>query len=263
MNFNEFFNGAGPANNNYALFELAHILWFAIPLVLIIVMCVLFRKYQKAGKVFLYIFASIMLALRITKYGIIKPFVWENNWIESIPFSLCTILSYILPFVVIFNFKKAMPYLYPLAILGGIITMAYPDWIFNGRGLNFNKLESLIVHILLIAIPFVSISVKRYQLKLTNFYKPVIALTIVTAYAHIANKFITPGTNHMFLESNPLPIDFGGLNHVIVFSVAMILVLFLMHIPGSFQKKSVEKGRPLTTQTKNENKNRKNKNKNK
>jgi hypothetical protein len=207
-----------------------------VPIALVIMLYFVFKKYKKAGKVMLYTSAAVMLVLRIVKYLYFKPIYWNEGWGSIVPYELCTILSYILPFTVFLNTKKLNKFIYPLAIIGGVVTMAYSEWIFNGQGLNFNKFESLIVHILLIAIPYFSAAVGRFSFKIKDFFKPVIAMAFFVGYAYIANTYITPGANHMFIRVNPLPINFP-VHHMYFFAAFFLIVLFLMYAKDVFRKR--------------------------
>lgn len=233
----EFFIGNGVVSPSAGLFGLNHILWIVGAFVFIVAASIYANKNKTSAKVLLIAMAVVMLVLRAVKYLVMHPFYWSNTFLSSIPYQLCTILSYVLPFTVFFNTKKLNKFIYPLAIIGGFITILYPDWVFNGRGLNFDKLESLIVHILLIAIPVVSTYSGRFKYNIKELYKPIAAMTLLVLYALIANLYITPGSNHMFMMRNPLPINFGPVHHYIVFTIAFLFVLFLMYLPSFIRQK--------------------------
>ena len=183
--------GKSNPNPAYTIFGTAHLMWLIIPLIAIALLAAIFHKHKRQGKVAIYVLAAVMITLRVLKYFVFKTFIWDTGWKTVVPFELCTILSFLIPFTVFFKTKKLNPYIYPLAIIGGIVTLAYPEWIFNGRGLIFDKLESLIVHILLIAIPvFSAVTKKNFSFKIRDYYKPVLAMLILITYAYIANIYI-------------------------------------------------------------------------
>lgn len=223
----------GGINSQFKIGGVPHILWLVLPLAVVAILCGVFSKHKKAGRITIYVLAVVLLVLRVVKYGFLKPLLWNETWKTIVPFELCTILTFVLPFTVFFKTAKFNAFVYPLAIFGGIVTLAYPEWIYNGYGLNFNKLESLIAHTALFAIPFFSqASQFNFKLQIRDYYKPVLAMLVLILYAYIANRFITPGTNHMFIKQNPLPINIPGMHHMVLFAAAFLLYLFLLCLPN-------------------------------
>ena len=136
----DFFMGTTKADSAAEIFGMKHLLWLFVPLVIIASLYFLFKKHKRAGEVTLLAFAITLLTLRFIKYVIFYPNIWGEGWDRLIPYELCTISSYILPFTVFFKTKRLNAYLYPLAIMGGFITLVYSEWIFNGYAFDFNKL---------------------------------------------------------------------------------------------------------------------------
>ncbi len=228
---------SAPAKDSYKMFGLAQILWIVIPLLLLIGACILLKGKKKTGRVVLIVCAWTMLVLRVAKYFIFKPFFWDEGWKEIVPFAMCTIMSWIFPITVFFKTDKFNTFVYPLGIIGGIVTLAYSDWIFNGIGLDFNKFESLVVHWLLIAIPYLKVAIGEFQFKMKEIYRPFIALAIVIIYSAIANTYITPGANHNYLRSNPLPFQIPGLHHIFTLGLIGIVLMVLLYLPFLKKKK--------------------------
>ena len=222
-----------PENAGWKLFGLTHILWIVLPIAGIVALYYTFKKHMRAGEITLYVFAAIMLCLRFTKYVVIRPNYWGYDWIKIIPYELCTISSFVMPFLVFFKSKKLSTYLFPPAIMGGAVTLLYADWVFNGQGINFNKLESLTVHILLIAIPFISVAVGRIEFDIKKIYRPIIATAALVVYAAMANAWFEPGSNHMYLNENPLDFNlFGNAHHMFMFALIFFIGLVGIYSPS-------------------------------
>jgi uncharacterized membrane protein YwaF len=236
ISLNFFMPNSAGENRHYQLFGLAHILWLVIPLIILIGLCFLVRLlkqkgYGKYNKYLIWGIAGAMILLRIVKYYIFKPFFWDETWKEIIPFELCTIMSFVFPFTVFPKADKLNTYIYPLGIIGGFVTIAYSEWIFNGYGLDFNKWESLIVHWLLVYLPYIRLANSEFRFRIQDYYRPLVALIILVIYAWIANTFITPGANHMFLVKNPLPMQIPGLHHLFTLGLMAIAIIFLLYAP--------------------------------
>jgi hypothetical protein len=236
MFLNFFMPNSADQNAGYKIFGPVHILWIIVPILFLIGLAFLARKNKTWGKWILLVLAISLLVMRFVKYIILKPFFWDEGWISVIPFELCTIMTYIFPFTIFFKTDKLNRYIYPLAVLGGTVTIAYSEWIFNGRGMDVDKLESLLAHWIIIYIPFVRIAMGQFKLKFKEIYKPVIALIILVAYAWLANTYFTPGSNHMFLRSNPLPFQIPGIHHIFTLGLVFIALIILLYFPFNLRK---------------------------
>ena len=236
ISLNFFMPGSAGENFHYKLFGSAQILWLVVPLIILVGLCFLVRflkkkGYEKYNKYLIWGIAGAMLLLRIVKYYIFKPFFWGETWKDIVPFELCTIMSFVFPFTVFPKADKLNTFIYPLGIVGGIVTIAYSEWIFNGSGMDFNKLESLIVHWLLVYLPYVRLANGEFSFRIRHYYRPLVALIVLVIYAWIANNFITPGANHMFLVKNPLPFQIPGLHHIFTLGLIGIVIVFLLYLP--------------------------------
>ena len=221
----------GPANDYYKLFGLAQLLWIIIPLVLLIFTCLVVRRNKRAGKIIIYGLGIALLALRIVKYALLKPFFWDEGLLQILPFEMCTVLSFIMPFTIFFKTNKLNTYLYPLGIIGGLVTLLYSDWIYNGLGLDFNKLESLIAHWILIAVPYLMVVIGEFRFDIKKMHRAFIGLLILVIYAEIGNSYINPGANYNYIRENPLPFQIPGLHHLFTFALIGIVLILSLYLP--------------------------------
>lgn len=230
MSIEEFFAITEVGVDNMNMFGLNYILWIVIPLILLVPLFFIFRKYQNFGKKALLVIAIYLLAVRLIKNIVFKAWLWDEGWHNVVPFQLCGVLIYILPFTIFFNTKKLNAFLYPLAILGGFVMILYPDWVFNGGNMSFNKLESLFAHIFLFYIPILQLAVGNFKFNIKDIWKPLVALAALAGYAHIGNLLI-PNRNFMFLVENPLPFDLP-IPHLIVLGTVSVLFIALLYLPS-------------------------------
>lgn len=235
---NFFMPNSAPATNSYKMFGLSQILWIVIPLIILIAICLFLRNKKKEGRIVLVVIACTMLTLRIAKYFVFKPFFWGEDWKQLVPFEMCTLMSWIFPMTIFFKTDKFNTFVYPLGIIGGVVTLAYSDWIFNGLGLDFNKFESLMIHWLLIAVPYIRLAMGDFKFKIKEIYRPFVALSIIIFYSFIANTYITPGANHNFLRSNPLPFQIPGLHHIFTLGLIGIVLITALYLPFLKKKKA-------------------------
>jgi len=229
--FLDFFEGKTYADAANGLFGIKHILWITLTFVLLAALYPVLKRHKRIADIALTVFAVTMLVLRFVKYFIMYPFVWENSFARIIPYELCTIMSYVLPFTVLFRTHRLNSFIYPLAVFGGTVTLGYADWVFDGNSINFNKLESMIVHILLIYIPVLSAAADRYRFDVAKIYRPFAAMALLLVYAEVANEWITPGANHMYTRVNPLPKDTAPLHHMFLLGAGFVLFMAIIHAP--------------------------------
>jgi len=216
-----------------------HILWIAIIMVLSIFLYQFCEKDKQKGKKIIKILMIIMLIVRII-LQIVKTIVGYSlpHGRDLIPGQMCTILIYLLPLTVIFNWKKINTPVYVLSMMGGFMTFLMGDY-FTSRFLSFYTLEGIWAHTMLWVIPIAMIGLGEFKLEWKKIWQVIVMMLIMLAWAMFLNKIVFKkyNSNYFYLENNMLPGNMGGkyffLLYVIIF---FVLLLSIYGIPKLYKK---------------------------
>lgn len=144
---------------------------------------------------------------------------------ELYPFYPCNLAGIIVPLIALTNNRLLKDLFYVFAFIGGLITFAMPEDIFNNMYLTFPILKSILQHCFIIIIPVFEYFNKTYVVRFKNFY-----LSIIGMFVHLFNSEYIPrlmgitGTDYMFLRSG-LPFTIDGIPGWLVTSVFAIVVV--------------------------------------
>ena len=210
--------------------DIRHFIWIGLTILLIIAIFKIKNKKTndkifKVLKVLLAIMFFTRLARQIqsTVLGVESPY-----WRAIFPIHLCSIMIYLLPIVVLFDFKKIKKPVYYLCILGGAITISDGDY-FDSLFMTFGTLEGMYAHtlILLAAVFLLRYEKERFDLK--DFIKSCMGITTIALWATIFNiilgQFYT-GSNYLYLVKNMLPLFDNCFVYVYMIIYIILLTIF-------------------------------------
>jgi uncharacterized membrane protein YwaF len=224
-----FNNGGGPTSFSDGLgegsFGWRHILWIAVIVLFAIGGYYYFRKHPKHEKTIVMIALAALFLVRFTNQTVRAAIGVENPWTQAFPFHMCTVLTFLLPLSVIFDWKAIKTPVYVLSIMGGVITVLLGDY-FNDRFLTFFAFEGITAHSLLILVPIVEIAARRYTLDLRDAWKVIPGILVLMGWATLANRVFYKNLdpNYMYLMKNALP--FGNEDNFFAFYVLIFLAFF-------------------------------------
>jgi len=225
-------SGIGPYSDGLGegAFELRHIIWMIITVLLVVLAFDIFKKHPVAGRKVVIVFATLLFLTRFVHQIYRAVIGAEVPWTQAFPFHMCTVLTFLLPIVAIFNIKKLKAPIYVLGIMGGTITILNGDY-FDNLFLSFAAIEGMSAHMLLILIPVIEIATDRFELKIAESWKVPVGMLVFMGWATLANRvfYAGMGTNYMYLEHNSLP--FGDEQNYFLF-YTLIFIVFLTMIYG-------------------------------
>ncbi|MFA5381113.1 MAG: hypothetical protein WC088_03160 [Candidatus Izemoplasmatales bacterium] len=225
-------SGIGPYSDGLGegAFELRHIIWMIITVLLVVLAFDIFKKHPVAGRKVVVVFATLLFLTRFVNQIFRAIIGAEVPWTQAFPFHMCTVLTFLLPIVAIFNIKKLKAPIYVLGIMGGTITILNGDY-FDNLFLSFAAIEGMSAHMLLILIPVIEIATDRFELKIAESWKVPVGMLVFMGWATLANRvfYAGMGTNYMYLEHNSLP--FGDEQNYFLF-YTLIFIVFLTMIYG-------------------------------
>ena len=221
--FINFWKSSGGVSGDYS-YGVIHIVSVVVVFFLTIVLSLIGRKIssknQRKTIVFL---ATFFLAFEVF-WRII--FAFNGEGIKGLmAFYPCNFAGIIVPLIAFSKSRILKEMFYVFAVIGGLITFAYPQGIFNNQVLNFYILKSIIQHIGIILIPVFEIATGNFIPKLKRFFLPVIGL-----FVHLINGEYVPklfgwyNTDYLFFEMG-LPFTIQNVPQVFIMGPFAILVM--------------------------------------
>ncbi|MFA5007425.1 MAG: YwaF family protein [Candidatus Izemoplasmatales bacterium] len=224
-----FDGGSGPTSYSDGLGEGAfgwrHFLWIGFVVLAAVLGSFYFRKRPKAERTFVTIFAISLFAFRLVHQTVRASIGVEVPWTQAFPFHMCTVLTFLLPLTIVFDWKAIKTPVYVLSIMGGVITVILGDY-FDNRFLTMFALEGMSAHTLLILIPIYEFAAGRHRLELRDAWRVIAGILVLMGWATLANLVFYPdsGANYMYLMENALP--FGTDKNYFLFYILIFLVFF-------------------------------------
>lgn len=214
--------GITPENR---VFSLTHIIISTIlfALVFCIFYSVVKKRNQEYSNKVLQACAWTMLLLEIFRIG------WNTYFhglsITNFRFDFCNQICMFLPFMVILGNKKVYPYIELLSIVGGLVVLIYPLWVFyDYAGFHIMALQSMTSHALMLicglVMPFASGYIPSAK---DSARDSVIGFSIILVIAFIMSQ--VTGVNYLLMK---------GADGVPIIQYIPFPLYWLLLIPLSF-----------------------------
>jgi hypothetical integral membrane protein (TIGR02206 family) len=238
-----------PDGFGFKTFDLTHLTWLLVAVVLCVVACVFYKKLSERGRKIMltvlgcYIFFQEMLKnLVVALVGEFSP--------GYLPFHLCGINILLIAFDVIKQTKIVRNFLYYFSIPGAALALLFPNWT-QMPVFNFFHLHSFTIHILLVMYPLLLVTTGKVDTNLKSAFKSILLLVALAIPVYGLN--LLWDTNFMFLmrpdSGNPLELFEKLLgNHLWGFPVLLPVVILIMYIPILITKKIKNKRSSNTLQ---------------
>jgi uncharacterized membrane protein YwaF len=241
--FSYFPGGVGPGSYSDDLgegpFGWRHLLWMLVVVAVAILAGRWFAKHPKQEKRIVFVLVVELFLFRFFHQTARALIGVETPWTQAFPFHMCTVLTFLLPLTVVFDWKKIKTAVYTLSIMGGTITLILGDY-FGSRFLNLYAWEGMWAHTLLIWVPIFELASKRHVLSFKDAWTTIAGILILMGWASLANHVFYKGLdpNYMYLMHNELP--FGNDQNFFFFYVLIFLVFFfaIFGINGALKRRS-------------------------
>lgn len=209
-----------------------HYAWMVLVIILSVAAYQFARRKPKIAKIVLLSVASALFLVRFVHQTYRGISGVEVPWYSAFPWHMCTVLTFVLPLVIVFDIKALKQSVYVLSIMGGIITVLVGDY-FVDLFLPFSAIEGISAHTLLIVLPIMEIGLGDFRLEIKKYWEVIVGTLVLMGWATLANEVIFKGydTNYMYLHHNGLPGDLGGNLYFLVYVV--IYFVFSAAIYGS------------------------------
>jgi hypothetical protein len=206
--------------------DIRHYLCMALIVAICLVCCFIFSRHKKAARPFALAVTFTMLVFRLAVYT--TRAAVRGVWLSELPWNMCTIMSYMLPFVILFRWKALAQTVYTLSITGGFAySFLFPSVYANSFFALF-ELESLWVHAVLIYIPVTLMAAGEFWLELKRWWHTAVGVCICAGVAVLGNIY-DPASNYMGLNYNILPNNFAGDYFPLVYAALFAVYLSLFY----------------------------------
>jgi uncharacterized membrane protein YwaF len=206
-----------------------HYFW----MVLVIAICVagyqLFKRHPQTGKKVILILMVYLFTVRLSNQIFRAVIGAEVPVWEALPFHMCTVMTFVMPIVVVFNIKPLKTPIYVLSMMGGIVTILNGDY-FNDLFLSFAAMEGIVAHSIMVIVPILEIAVGGFRLEWKKVWTVFVGIIVLMLWATLANEvfFKAYDPNYMYLRHNGLPGDLGGHYYFLVYTAIFALLLGLI-----------------------------------
>ena len=233
-----FWTGEGGVPGDFS-YGTVHMLAIAVLVVLCLVLTVVGLGSSQKGK------RRIIVA--VATFGIAFEVFWrivfivqKADLIELYPFYPCNLAGIIIPLIAFSNNKMLKELFYLFAFIGGVVTYAIPQGVFNNQYLTFGILKSILQHYAIVIIPFFEFFNKTYKPRFKHFYVTIIGMLI-----HLINSEFVPkyafglqNTDYIFLRSGlPFVIpNVPGWLTLSVFAVIVVIVCYALMDTKGFKR---------------------------
>lgn len=227
MTIKDFFYGTGGIVGDYD-YGTTHLITVIIISILTITLCLISKKFKKSVK-------PILISIAV--FQLFFEFLWRLLYVlfQNLPANYlwplypCNLAGIIIPIACLTNCKILKKLFYLFGFLGGIITFAMPEGIFNNAYLNFGILKSILQHTALILIPTIEYVTNTFKPKIKDFGFVILGLLIHIFNSEIVSIIIKNPGDYMFFRSG-LPFVIPGIPSFITLGVFGLLVIFIVNV---------------------------------
>lgn len=228
MSFVDWLFGRGgiPGNYDYALI-------YIISMIIIFLICVAFgivagsKLSAKTKKIVLYSIAIFQLSFEVL-WRII--YLFRGDKILSLwPYYICNLNGILIPIAVLTNSKVMKNLFYVFGFIGGVITMALPQGIFNNALLIFPILKSLLQHTGLLIIPLYEYIEGTFRPKLSEIWYAIVGLLIHVVNAVLIAKWFGYPGDYLYFNSG-LPFTIPGVPGWIIVCLTAVVVTTIFYV---------------------------------
>lgn len=227
---------SGPAGDGD--YGLRHFLWIIGTILLLIILYQFSKRKPKQARTVMVVLCVLLFLTRLTKQIYRAAAGIEDPVLMALPWQICTVMTFLMPVVLIYNLKKLKPLVYSVCLIGGIITLFVGGY-FGNEFLTIWEYEPMWAHMMLIIIPVMEIAVGNYRLEFKDVWQTLLGLFLTTAWALLADLVIFAGynTNNSELMSNNLGFDIPGVPFQVLYVIVGVIFITLMYgIPTAFRK---------------------------
>lgn len=215
-----------------------HFIWIIGTILLLVGLYQFSKQKPQQARTIMIILCALLFLTRLTKQIYRAAVGIEDPVLMALPWQLCTVMTFLMPAVCIFNIKILKPMVYSLGLIGGIITLFVGGY-FGNAFLTIWEYEPMWAHMMLIIIPVMEIAVGNYRLEWKDVWQTLLGLFLTTSWALFADLVVFKGynTNNSELMSNNLGFDIPGIHFRVLYVIVGVIFIILMYgIPTLYRR---------------------------
>lgn len=150
----------------------------------------------------------------------------------------CNLGGVLIPIICLLDLTYGKKMFYLFAFMGGIITFAMPEGIFNNNVFVFPILKSILQHTGILAIPLFEYVADYYRCSIKTTFPTILGLLINVINSGFISYWIGLEGDFMFLEMK-LPCVINGVPQIITTTVTAgicLVILSILFNPKEFIK---------------------------
>ncbi len=156
------------------------------------------------------------------------------------PMYPCNLGGLLIPVIALCGWEKGKKMFYLFGFVGGVLTFAMPEGIFNSNVLTFPILKSILQHTGLLLIPVLEYADGSYRSSLKDYGWCILGCLIHLVNCEGIDRLLGFTGDYMFLRSG-LPVTIPGMPSFLTTSVFALGVLALLSwLSGIGYKKSIK-----------------------
>ena len=227
-----------PEGLGFSTFDLTHITWLLIGVLLCVGACVLYKRLNALGQKIMLTSLGVYIFFQEMLKNVVVAAIGEFSW-GYLPFHLCGINILLIFFDTIKQTRIVRNFLYYFGIPGAALALIFPNWT-SQPVWNFFHLHSFTIHILIVMYPLILVTSGQVEMNIKSAFKSLILLVGFAIPVYFLN--LLWDTNFMFLmrpdSGNPLEFFEKLLgSHLWGFPILLPVVIFIMYLPILIVKK--------------------------
>lgn len=215
-----------------------HFLWIFFSIALTVGLYQYFKRNPKYARNFIVIVCASDLIFRIINQTYLGLSGIPTVSAMALPWHLCTVMSFVLPIVALFNMKRLKPAVYSVCLVGAIVSIFFGRY-FGNSVVTFFDLEGMWSHNIMLLIPFIEIATGEFKLDFKNWWQTCILAGLCTIWAGLGDWvfFAKYDTNYSLFKHNELGFSVPGVSYVVVYLVIFFAFVACMYgIPALYRK---------------------------
>lgn len=225
----------------YGIFGAVHIGWLLASALMIFLLCLWFRRLKpESRRLTEKIIGCSMVVLEALKILIL--YLDGSMDVSYLPLHLCGISIFICAFRAFFPIKTASELMYCVCMPGALMALLFPNWIEIYPFFNYFNLYSILIHVLIVAMPLMLVCAGDIKPNVRNLWKCALVLLAFALLIHPINlKF---STNFMFTvrPSAGSPLEWfeklwGNPGYLLGFPICAAVLWTVMYLPFSLKSK--------------------------
>lgn len=215
-----------------------HFTWIFVSIALTVGLYQYFKHHPKNARIFIVIVCASDLVFRVINQTYLGLSGDSTVPAMALPWHLCTVMSFVLPIVVIFNIKRLKPAVYSVCLVGAIVSIFFGRY-FGNSVVTFFDLEGMWSHNIMLMIPLIEIASGEFKLEIKNWWHTYVLAGLCTIWAGLGDWifFAKYDTNYSLFKHNELGFSIPGVPYVVLYLVIFVLFVACMYgIPIFYRK---------------------------